>query len=449
MPDKFYLIQTAKDTGDRLTPKPPLTPQKDAADNARRVVIDPGRSFQTILGFGGAFTEAAAYTLHQLPEEQQEAVLKSYFDAESGHGYTLCRTHINSCDFSRGNYAYDEVPGDTELEHFSIERDRQDLLPMIKSAMAMSGESIKLLASPWSPPAWMKTNHEMNHGGKLLPEYRQTWADYYARYIREYAAEGVPIWGVSVQNEPLATQTWDSCIYTAAEERDFVRDYLGPTLMAQELEDVKIVVWDHNRDLVYRRAKTILDDPDAAQYVWGVGFHWYEKPLRFKNLARVHDRFPDINLLFTEGCQEGGPHLGEWGLGERYAHNMINDLNNWTVGWIDWNMLLNKQGGPNHVGNYCSAQIIADTETGELLYQSSYYYFGHIARYVRPGSVRVGCESSDKKLEAMAFHGPDGKLVVVVLNQTGKARDFSLVLNEDTFEVPCPPHSIITLIEIV
>jgi len=446
MVTKFTRVVTAKDSTDRLAKKPEIEFHEGEPQSKRKIRVNPAETHQTVLGFGGAFTEAGAYTLHRMSEDKQAEVLNAYFGAENSHGYTFCRTHINSCDFSLGNYAYDEVPGDVDLEHFSIARDRQNLLPMIKSALAISPEPVNILASPWSPPAWMKTNGQMNHGGKLKPEYRDAWAKYYGRYIKAYADENVPIWGVSVQNEPLAVQTWDSCIYTASEERDFVRDHLGPSLEAQGLGDVKIVVWDHNRDLVYRRADAILRDPEAAKYVWGVGFHWYEKPLQFNNLSRVHKHYPQTNLIFTEGCQEGGPHLGEWGLGERYAHNMINDLNHWTVGWIDWNMLLDEQGGPNHVGNFCSAQIIADTRTGELHYQSSYYYFGHIARYVRPGAVRVGCEVQDRQLEACAFRNPDGKLAVIVLNRAEKSRDFSLVIGEKTFEVACPGRSITTLI---
>ncbi len=447
MSRSFDVICTAQDTGNRLSLTGRVALSSKVRSARRRVVLDPGRTFQTILGFGGAFTESSAYTLHQLPNLLQDEVLSAYFDPQDGHGYTLCRTHINSCDFSLGNYAYDEQPGDVGLDHFTIERDRQHLLPMIHSAQARAGADLRIMASPWSPPAWMKTNGEMNHGGKVKPEYRQAWADYYVRYIRAYADEGVPVWGVSVQNEPLAVQTWDSCIYTAAEERDFVRDYLGPTLHKAGLEDVKVIIWDHNRDLVFRRTDAVLRDPKAAQYVWGVGFHWYESPNRFGNLSRVHRKYPQTHLLFTEGCQEGGPHLGEWGLGERYAHNMINDLNHWTVGWIDWNMLLDEKGGPNHVGNYCSAQIIADTRGGELLYQSSYYYFGHIARYVRPGAVRIGCRVHDRHLEACAFRNIDGRHVVIVLNRTGSPRNFSLVCSKAVGLVACPAHAVLTLVE--
>ena len=212
-------VRTAKGTGERLVAQAPLAFTADPIPDVVSITVDAGTRFQTIEGFGGAFTEAAAVTLSKMPPEKQAEILKVYFDPEEGIGYTLFRTHINSCDFSLGNYAYDEVDGDVDLTHFSIDRDRQALIPMIKAAMAVAGGAFKLFASPWSPPAWMKTNNEMNHGGKLKPEYRDAWARYYCRYIREYEQEGIPIWGLSVQNEPLAIQTWDSCIYTGEEEQ--------------------------------------------------------------------------------------------------------------------------------------------------------------------------------------------------------------------------------------
>lgn len=437
------LFLTAKESAARLAEQ--TVPTLAAGPPSGAVVeIDPGTQYQTIIGFGGSFTEAAAVTFEKLPAARQAELLRAYFDPKIGHGYTLCRTHINSCDFALGNYAYDEVSGDVQLRHFSIERDRQALLPLIKAAFDVADDPLKILASPWSPPAWMKTNGEMNHGGRLKPEYRPAWAEYYCRYIEAYADEGIPIWGLTVQNEPEAKQTWDSCLYTAEEERDFVRDHLGPALARHRLADVRLLIWDHNRDVMFARAKTVFDDPEAAQYVWGTGFHWYEKPQRFDNVQRVHDTYPDKHLVFTEGCQEGGPHLGEWGLGERYAHAMLNDLNAWTEGWIDWNLLLDEQGGPNHVGNYCSAPIIADTRTGELLYQSSYYYIGHFSRFIRPGARRIGCRVSAENLEATAFRNPDGELVVVVLNRSEAAIPFSLTLGERAVSVKSPARSIQT-----
>jgi glucosylceramidase len=437
------LFLTAKESTARLTEQTPPTFTSGPPSGAV-VEIDPRTRYQTIIGFGGSFTEAAAVTFDKLPAARQAELLRAYFDSESGHGYTLCRTHINSCDFALGNYAYDEVEGDVELQHFSIEHDRQALLPMIKAAFGVAHDPLKMLASPWSPPAWMKTNGEMNHGGRLKPEYRPAWADYYCRYIEAYAAEGIPIWGLTVQNEPEAKQTWDSCLYTAEEERDFVRDHLGPALARHRLNDVRLLIWDHNRDVMFARAKTVFDDPEAAQYVWGTGFHWYETPQRFDNVQRVHDAYPDKHLIFTEGCQEGGPHLGEWGLGERYAHAMLNDLNAWTEGWIDWNLLLDERGGPNHVGNYCSAPIIADTQTGELLYQSSYYYIGHFARFIRPGARRIGCRVTAEDLEAAAFRDLDGELVVVVLNRSDVAIPFALTLGDRVMPSESPARSIQT-----
>ncbi len=326
---------------------------------------------------------------------------------------------MGSCDFALGNYSHVEQPGDVDLESFSIARDRQALLPFIKAAQRVAPGPIKLLASPWSPPAWMKTNGAMNGGGMLRAEYRRAWARCYVRFIEAYEAEGVPIWGVSVQNEPAAVQRWDSCIYTAEEERDFVRDFLGPELEAARLGHVRIVIWDHNRDLMVERARTVYSDPDAARYVWGTGFHWYGEDC-FDHVQQVHDAWPDKQLLFTEGCQEGGPHHGSWDLGERYARSMINDLNRWTVGWIDWNLVLDNQGGPNHVGNFCSAPILADASSDTYSLQSSYYYLGHFARFVKPGARRVLCTTGQQDLEAASFVNPDGSIATVVMNRTGQ-----------------------------
>jgi len=329
------------------------------------------------------------------------------------------------------------------LKSFTLERDRQALLPMITRALKTAGEPFKIFASPWSPPAWMKTTGKMNQGGKLKPEYRQTWADYYVRYIQEYAKESVAIWGLTVQNEPAATQTWDSCVYTADEERDFVRDYLGPTLERAGLGHVKIIIWDHNRDELVRRAAAAYGDPAASKYIWGTGYHWYCDD-KFENLQLHHDAWPEKKLLFTEGCQEGGPHLGSWLTGERYARSMVHDFNCWTVGFVDWNLLLDETGGPNHVDNLCSAPIIADTRTDEVLFQSSYYYIGHFARFVRPGAQRILCSTTRDALEATAFVNPDGSVAVVVLNRTEQPQSFALETPDGMALTLAPRRSIST-----
>ncbi|MCV2360763.1 glucosylceramidase [Paucibacter sp. TC2R-5] len=436
-PLQLRCVLSTADGQRRLAEQAPLLLQGPAGANSAHsdlpsVMVHSGRRFQTLLGFGGAFTEAAAVTWSALPEPERAALLRQYFDADSGHGYTLCRLHMNSCDFALGNYAHAAVAGDVLLEHFNIERDRKALLPMIKAAQALAQQagsaSIRLLASPWSPAPWMKSNGQMNQGGELLPEYAAVWAQCYVRFIQAYAAEGVPIWGLTVQNEPAATQRWDSCIYSAEQERDFVRDHLGPALAAAGLGHIKIIVWDHNRDLMVERAAAVYSDPEAAQYVWGCGFHWYGED-HFEHVQLLHDAWPDKALLFTEGCQEGGPHLGSAALGERYARNIIKDLNRWTVGWIDWNLLLDETGGPNHVGNLCSAPIMANRQTGELMPQSSYDYLGHFARFIKPGAQRLLCAASKQDLEVTAFINPDGSKVLVALNRSEADIHYTLKLD--------------------
>jgi glucosylceramidase len=436
---------TARDLGARLKEVPidemlSSTNPKDIAF----IRIDPRVHYQEIVGFGGAFTDAAGSVLQKMPAVAQDEILHAYFDPVKGLGYTLCRTHINSCDFSTENYAYDETPGDVDLKNFSIERDNKALIPMIKRAQEISHNGFRLFASPWSPPAWMKTNGEMNNGGKLKPEDRDAWARYFVRYIQEYAKIGIPIWGVTVQNEPAAKQTWDSCEYTGAEERDFVRDHLGPTIEKSGL-DTKIMIWDHNRDIMYERAKAVLDDPAAAKYVWGVAFHWYGPDL-FDNVQRVHDAWPDKHLLLTEGCQEGGVHLNEWAVGERYGRSVIEDLNHWSVGWVDWNMVLDQNGGPNHVGNYTSAPIIANTDTGEISYQASYYYLGQFAKFIRPGAVRVLAAPTSDSLETTAFVNPDGSTVLVVMNRTELPVRFEVRLGSQAAQMDAPERSIQTVV---
>jgi glucosylceramidase len=440
-------VLSSQQGGRRLAPQPPLPAPADAAPapSAVRVWVDTTRRFQRLLGFGGAFSEAAATTWLRLEPAQREALLRAYFDPVEGHGYTLCRVHINSCDFALGNYAHVERPGDLALDSFTIERDRQALVPMIRAAQRAAGRPIRLLASPWSPPGWMKDTGRMNGGGRLRPECRDAWARCYVKFIQAYAAEGIPIWGVSVQNEPEAHQRWDSCLYSAEEERDFVRDHLGPALHAAGLADVKIVVWDHNRDLLAERASVIYGDPAAARYVWGAGFHWYGED-HFDHVQLVHDAWPDKHLLFTEGCQEGGPHHGSWALGERYARSMINDLNRWTCGWIDWNLLLDETGGPNHVGNLCSAPILVDRAQGTWTPQSSFHYLGHFARFVAPGAQRVLCASTREALEATAFVNPDGSVATVALNRTDGPMAFDLCIDGQARRVDLPARAITTVV---
>ncbi len=444
---------TADSTSYRLTPTEKLQFSVLERTSERDIYIfaDPSRTFQTMLGIGGALTDAAAETFAKLPEIKQEELLQAYYDQEKGIGYTLARTNINSCDFSSGSYIYVDE-GDKELTSFNIDHDRQYKIPLIKRALDATGGKLTLFASPWSPPAFMKDNNDMLHGGKLKPEFYQSWATYYTKFIKEYEKEGIPVWGISIQNEPMATQTWESCIYYAEDERDFLKNFLGPTMEKEGLADKKIIVWDHNRDLIVQRAQAIFNDLEASKYAWGMGFHWYEDwtggQQMYGNVGLVHNTYSDKNLLFTEGCH--GPFNSDryyfWGLGEEYGISMINDFNNGTVGWTDWNILLDETGGPNHVGNFCFAPVHADTKTGDLIYTNSYYYIGHFSKFIRPGAKRIVCASSRSQLLTTGFINEDGSIAIVVLNQGNRKLTYNLCFGLNKVEVTSLPHSIQTLV---
>jgi glucosylceramidase len=423
---------------------------EQALETGNSVFVNPNKTFQTLLGIGGAITDASAEVFAKLSTEKQQELLKAYY-GEDGISYSLLRTHIHSCDFSSGSYTYVKE-GDKNLETFSIEHDKKYRIPFIKKAIENAGGEMTIYVSPWSPPAFMKDNNNMLRGGKLLPEYYQSWANYYVKFIDEYEKEGIPIWGLTIQNEPMAVQVWESCIYTASEERDFLKNYLGPTMEKAGLGNKKIIVWDHNRDLIVDRANTIFGDPDAAKFAWGAGFHWYETwrggEALWKNLRSIQEVFPDKKLLFTEGCNESFTPDGyqRWSNGERYGESMINDFNNGTVGWTDWNILLDENGGPNHVGNYCFAPIHADTKNDELIYTPSYYFIGHFSKFISPGDKRIGTATSFSKLLSTSFMKPDGKITTVVMNMSNEAVKYSLYIDDYMALVEMPARSIQTLI---
>lgn len=439
------IITTAKDTEFRLTQTGESVFKKttQALETENSIFVNLNNTFQTFIGVGGAITDASAEVFAKLSKDRQQELLTAYY-GKDGIDYTLMRTSIHSCDFSSGSFTYIEE-GDKELKTFSIDHDRQYRLPMIKQAIEKAGGSMLFYASPWSPPAFMKSNKNMLHGGKLLPEYYSEWAKYYVKFIKAYEKEGIPVWGVTIQNEPMATQRWESCIYTAEEERDFLKNYLGPVMEQEGLGDKNIVVWDHNRDLITHRANTIFDDPEAAKYAWGTGFHWYEtwrggEPM-FDNLSKIQEAYPDKNLLFTEGCNESfdPAKYQYWPNAERYGRSMINDFNRGTVGWTDWNILLDETGGPNHVENLCFAPIHADTRTDSLIYTPSYFYLGHFSKYIRPGAKRVSTVSSVSFLMSTSFINENGKIVSVVMNSSNEKVTYKICVGADvatTIEIP-------------
>jgi len=445
---------TAQNTKYRLSQTATLTFKSgnvQPLETETNIFVNPEKRFQTVVGIGGALTDASAETYARMSKAQQQELCKAYYDPVAGIGYTLARTSIGSCDFSSDSYSY-IADQDITLKTFNVEHDKQFRIPLIKQAIAAAGGRLPLYVTPWSPPAWMKSNNNLVRGGKLLPQYRQAWANHYIKFISTYEALNIPIWGLSVQNEPMANQTWESCIFTAEDERDFIKQYLGPTLVKQGMAGKKLIAWDHNRDLLYQRAGTILSDPEAAKYIWGIGYHWYETwtggTMLFDNEKLVHESFPEKNLIFTEGCIEKFQldKIGDWWLGERYGHSMINDFNSGTTAWTDWNILLDEKGGPNHASNFCFAPVHFNTQTKELVYTNMYYYLGHFSKFIRPGAKRIISSSSRDLLQTTAFQNTDGSIAVIVMNQSDKEVPYRLLMKGKNTETTSLPHSISTLI---
>ena len=351
---------------------------------------------QTILGFGGAFTESASYVFSKLNSTVQSKVLDMYF-SENGLRYNMARLPIGSCDFSLSNYNYDDVSGDAELTHFSIDHDKDLIIPFIHQAIQTrkmwSNDSLNIVASPWSPPGWMKEDDNpycpLDCQNCVLKErYKATWSLYISKFLTAYAAEGINIWGITVQNEPgYCPKVYEAMHFTPETERDYLKQYLGPQ-MSKDHPNVAVLIYDHNKDNVVEWAKTIYSDAEAAKYVWGTAVHWYSGD-QFDHLNTTHHLFPDIPILATEATEsrEQDPQNPQWSKGEHYAHDIIGDMNNWVVGFIDWNLLLDMLGGPNHKGpdecegpDKCGydAMLLADAENEVVFPQVFYYYVGHI-----------------------------------------------------------------------
>jgi len=439
---RWSAFATVRGTEQRLAPiDPPPLANGSGGDT---LVVDPARRAQRLVGFGGALTEASAYVLDKLPRNRRNDVLQRYYDAKDGIGYTLARTHFTSCDFSRASWSLDEEPNDTALKHFSLRPLRERQLPLIHDVYKRVGATkFKLLGSPWSPPAWMKTNGDMAHGGRLKPNLAETWAQHYVHFARAMRdEEKLPLWALTVQNEPDAAQPWESCLYSPYEERGFIADALGPALEEAKL-GVKLFGWDHNRNGLEERANVLLGDARSAKYLAGLAVHWYQTE-DFAASRRVLQRFPDAQILFTEGCAEGGPHRDAWEPAERYARNIIGDLSNGVCGWIDWNIALDLAGGPNHVGNFCHAPVLIDTERGEAHFQPSFHYIAHFSKFAPPGSTVLTLGDIPAGLQALAFATPDEALVAVVCNPGDAARDFALDLGGERRACSIPGHAIQT-----
>lgn len=438
------------------------------------IVLSPEETFQTITGFGGSFTEASAYLLNQVSLENRAKILEAYF-GESGAKYSLTRTHMNSCDFSLNNYSYAPVEGDMTLENFSIEEDRDDIIPMIKEAMTVSKDGFKILSSPWTAPPWMKDNKDWR-GGKLLPEYYDTWALFFSKYLDAYRAEGIDIWGFTVENEPLGNDNnWESMHFTPEEMTGFVQNHLGPKLEADG-HDVKILGYDQNRGAELQEwVETMYKDEASAKYFDGTAVHWYASTYDWfpGALKMAHRAAPDKHLIQSEACVDAqvpewqnddwywSKEATDWGWEwapedqkylhpkyvpvYRYARDIIGCLNNWVDGWIDWNMVLDRQGGPNWFKNWCVAPVIVDPDADEVYFTPLYYTLAHFSKYIRPGAKRIGFELSDNSLMATAVENSDN-IVVVLLNQASTAKSISITIRDKSVELSISGQAIQTII---
>ncbi|GMH77123.1 hypothetical protein TL16_g07301 [Triparma laevis f. inornata] len=428
---------TSQENEDRLTKR---VTSFEESDNGgwQKIKLDPSVTYQKIQGFGGALTDAAAITINTLNPEMQTKLLENYYSAE-GIEYTVGRVPIASCDFSTGVYSYDETENDFELNDFSIAVDSTEItgnkLNLIKTVLEMTVNKISLFASPWAPPAWMtQTNSTVgNPSLRDEPEVYQSWALYFSKFFEAYRDEGVDFWAVTLESTD---------------------------------PDLKIMMHDDQRVHLPTWTSTILDDKDANKYIDGIGLHWYSevedyvtwatKP--FDKMNDVNGKYPDKFMMGTEACNgfipiiDQGPKLGDWNRGERYGFDIMSDLNAWAVGWTDWNIALDLSGGPNWAKNVVDAPILIDTEAGDVFYKNPmFYYLGHFSKFIKPGSVRIGVESTGNlisaPMEAAGFLTPDGEVVVVVMNRDIAGHKYNIELPGKGFiNVDVPKHSIQTFI---
>lgn len=453
-----------------------LIQESVTATETTTISIQTEKKFQHITGFGGSFTEASAYLLNKLSKANRDKILKAYFSQE-GANYSLTRTHINSCDFSLSNYAYAMKPDDKKLDSFSIEADKNDLIPMIKEAMSISKGGFKIIASPWTAPPWMKDNNDWR-GGKLLPHYRETWALYFSKYITAYKKEGINIWGITVENEPLGNdKNWESMHFTPEEMTDFVKDFLGPHFEKNGLADIKILGYDQNRgEELEKWANVMYKDEASSKYFDGMAVHWYASTYDYfpASLQHTHKLAPQKYLINTESCVDAeipkwkddnwywSKEATDWGWDWasekekylhpkyvpvfRYAGDIIGCLNNYVDGWIDWNMVLNKQGGPNWFKNWCTAPVIVDEEKDEVYFTPLYYTIAHFSKFIRPGAVRIGFDNPDSELQITAAQNPDGSIAVVVFNPTEKEKLFNVSLKNQNVKATISAKAIQTIV---
>ena len=445
------------------------------SENKIEIHLNPEKKFQTITGFGGSFTEASAHLLNKLSKENRKKILEAYF-SENGANYSLTRTTIASCDFSLKNYTYAKVENDLALEHFTIEDDKDDIIPMILEAKAISKEGFNIIASPWSCPPWMKDNKSYV-GGKLLPEYNDTFALYFSKYLEAYKKEGINIWGVTVINEPHGNgNNWESTLFSPEEMSLFVQNHLGPKLEKDGWNAIKILGYDQNRAGLQEWVDAMYKDENTSKYFAGTAIHWYESTYEVfpEALQYAHNKAPNKHLIQTEACVDSEvPHwqddawywkkeATDWGWDwaseqdkylhpkyapvNRYAEDIIGCLNNQVDGWVDWNMVLDRQGGPNWFKNWCVAPVIVDDKNDEVYFTPLYYVMSHFSKFMRPGAVKIGCEINNNDLKATAVQNPDNSIALVIFNPTEQSHSIEITVNNNKSEISIPAKALQTVV---
>lgn len=397
------------------------------------VNLYPDRKFEEFEGFGGAVTDSSAYVYSLMSQADKQALLTAYF-SEKEMNYRLIRVHMDSCDFSTEMYEAMSDKNDRSLKTFSFERTEKYILPMLQDIQKMTGNRVELMLSPWSPPAFMKTNGERRYGGKLKWEYAGLWADYICRYIDEFKKRGFRVQRISLQNEAKAVQTWDSCVYTAGEEKKFLEEFMYPALIKHGFKDIEVFIWDHNKERAFERAEEIVKGK-AAEMVSGVACHWYSGD-HFENLDLLRRFYPELKLILSESAIEyrkfDPENMSESAL--CLSHEIIGDLSHGITAFYDWNVLLDEKGGPNHAGNYCLAPFLYDTEKKELQAQTIQKHLWHFSHFIKPGAKRIALSRYTEMLDVTAFVNPDGNVVFVLLNRDEKEKKVVLRLDGQTVE---------------
>jgi glucosylceramidase len=407
------------------------------------IAVNPNIKYQKHLGFGGALTDAACISFNYLPEIIKEIYLEAYF-SKDGLNYNLLRYPLGSCDFSDHSYHY---LNDDNLDNLSIECDK-DRIAMYKRIASIQ-KDLTVFAVPWTPPSFMKDTNEMCHGGKLKPEYYDLYSKMLLKSVDLLRKEGLNIKVLNTQNEPLAKQVWESCIYNGLEESDFVSHYLMKNQSLYDLNDLSYGIWDHNRDVLIKRIQETFTDDLKPENVSFVCFHWYSNQ-DFEQLDEIHKLYPNLHLVMTEGCVEllldknKDNSIGDFSHAERYAHQMINDFNHYCEGYIDWNLSLDSKGGPNHVGNFCEAPVMISKD-GDMKLMYSFHAIAHFSRYILPGAYRIESGSDNPDIEMVSYENPDKSLVCVIFNGSDNTHTINDPY-EEGLSLELSPHTIYTIV---